>query len=351
MPAISIDTFFACSLMVLLVLSAMSATAKILQPLINTSTNVEAARRLSEVAKRILLYAGKPADWGQWGQLVPEEFGLADVGADNPYALDVDKVSRLNRENAYCLSYAQIFTSLKAPDLMFRIEIKPVFAVKLNLTAVFEGSDKKVYTFEVATLKDDGVQVSAILKAYVLAGNLLKAHSFQKFDGWGSFNITVPKYLESPFALVVFAKSAHNSRLASYAVYTFTQNGEPAQEGAFLRLSPLNQTLTVTPMGAGVVLEKVYALTFSRVWQLTRIESNIFSVPASVDSCPTVLVAVGSNATKPLIEWTAYPQIPLKIGVDFANLPSASDIYVYEHLVSIGYGTYKCTIFLGRPKL
>jgi len=40
MPAISVDTFFACSLMVLLVLSAMASTSKLLYPHINNTVTI-----------------------------------------------------------------------------------------------------------------------------------------------------------------------------------------------------------------------------------------------------------------------------------------------------------------------
>lgn len=337
--------------MVLLVLSAMTATAKIVQPLINTSTNVEAAQRFGKIAKHMLLYAGKPADWGRNGQMVPEEFGLAEGGASDPYALDIDKVSRLNSGNIYSLSYAQVFTSLKASDLSFRIEIKPVFNVKINLTAIVENWDEVIYTFDAATEKDDGAQVSTVLKAYVVAETLLQAHTIQNIGGKTSFNITLPKSLESPTLLVIFAKSTHNNHITSYAVHLFTYLGELPSKGAFLRLSPLNHSLTVTPTNTEVVLENVYALTFNYVWQLTQTESNVFSIPAPVDTSPTVLIAVGLNATQHFVEWTAYPQIPLQTGVDFASLLSISDVYVYEHLVSIGYGIYKCTVLLGGLRL
>ncbi|MEM2386378.1 MAG: hypothetical protein QXO67_05280 [Candidatus Bathyarchaeia archaeon] len=350
MPAISIDTFFACSLMVLLVLSAMTAAARILQPLINTPTNLEAAQRLGEIAKQILLYAGKPADWGRSGQMVPEEFGLAEAGADSPYTLDMDKVSRLNSENIYGLSYAQIFTGLKAPDLSFRIEIKPVFNVNMNLTSVSEGLEERTYTFKVATEKDSGVKVSTVLKAYVLAETILQAHTIQNVNGETSFNVTLPKSLESPAVLVVFAKSTHSSRIFSHSVYAFAQSGKPAPEGAFLRLSPLNHTLSVTSTSTEIVLGKVYALTFDNVWELPQTGDKVFSIPRAVDPGPMVLVVFGSNAAQPFIEWTAYPQIPLQIGVDFASLLNSSDVYAYEHLVNIGYGIYKCTILIGGSK-
>ncbi|MBS7608664.1 MAG: hypothetical protein QXQ08_01935 [Candidatus Bathyarchaeia archaeon] len=346
MPAISIDTFFACSLMVLLVLSAMTVTAKILQPLISTSTNVEAAQRLSEVARRMLLYAGKPADWGRDELMVPEEFGLAEVGEASPYALDIDKVSRLNSKNIYGLSYAQIFTGLKTPDLSFRIEIKPVFDVRLKLTATSEGSDETTYTFEAATERDDGIQVPTVLRAYVLAESLQRAYEIQNKDGKTSFNVTIPRSLENRAILVVFAKFTYNSRIVSYTVYSFAQSSE---KSAFVRLSPLNHTLTLTPTSANIVLENVYAIAHNGVWRLTQ-NGNVFSIPALVDPCPTVLVVFGLNATQPFVEWAAYPQVPLQVGVDFANLLSLSDVYAYTQLVSIGFGIYKCTILLGGPK-
>ncbi|MEM1566325.1 MAG: hypothetical protein QW510_04470 [Candidatus Bathyarchaeia archaeon] len=349
MPAISIDTFFACSLMVLLVLSAMTATARILQPLINMPINVEVAQRLGEIAKRILLYTGKPVDWGQNAQTIPEEFGLAEAGAVSPYALDVDKVSRLNRENAYCLSYVQIFTSLKAADLSFRIEIKPVFNVRLNPTAIFEGSNETVYAFEVASEKEDGALVSTILRTYVLAESLLQTNDIQNFGGRTSFNITIPNTLPSPAVLIVFAKSMYNNRATSYAVYSLAHLSEPPR-GAFLRLSPINHTLTVASTSSEAILRRVYALTFNSLWQLTQTGSNSFRIPVSSDVSPTVLVVFGTNATQPFVEWTVYPQVPIQTGVDFASLQSVSDVYAYEHLVSIGNGLYQCTIFLGGSK-
>ncbi|MEM2463396.1 MAG: hypothetical protein QXY07_01780 [Candidatus Bathyarchaeia archaeon] len=332
--------------MVLLALSAMIATAKILQPIINTSTNIEAAQRLSEAVRRILLYTGKPADWGRDGQTVPEEFGLAEAGEAGSYALDIDKVSRLNSKNIYCLSYAQIFTGLKTPDLSLRIEIKTVFDVKLNLTAITEGSDETIYTFEATTEKDCGIHVPTVLRAYVLAESLQQAYEIQNGNGRTSFNVTIPRSLESRAVLVVFAKFTYNGRVASYTVYSFARSGE---RSAFVRLSPLNYTLTLTPTNANIVLENVYAIAYNGVWRLTQ-NGNVFSIPASVDPCPTVLVVFGLNATQPFVEWVAYPQVPLQIGVDFANLLSLSDIYAYTQLVSIGSGIYKCTILLGGSK-
>ena len=55
MPAISVDTFFACSLMVLLVLSAMAGASKLLYPQINSAVDENIAERYREISKYLLL--------------------------------------------------------------------------------------------------------------------------------------------------------------------------------------------------------------------------------------------------------------------------------------------------------
>lgn len=354
MPAISIDTFFACSLMVLLVLSAMTATAKLLQPLINNSVEVEAAERLGEIAKCMLLNAGKPLNWGRDSQTVPEEFGLAEADAENPYALDIDKVSRLNGENLYALSYAQIFTSLKVSDVSFRLEIKPVFDTNVNLTAMFEDVDETIYEFEVVTWKS-GADVPVYIKAYTIAENFLQVSNIYNSYGKIRFNVTVPNSVNGPALLVLFAKSTSASNVASFAVYAFTHNsGEPKPRGTFLRLSPLNYTLTAFSTSTPLASLTVYALNFNYTSKLAQVTSEnqtaTFIIPKFVDASPTVLVATGWNSTQFFVEWTAYPQIPLQTGVNFEEASSLSDVYAYSYLVTVGFTVYKCTVWLGGLK-
>lgn len=354
MPAISIDTFFACSLMVLLVLSAMTATAKLLQPLITSPLETEAAERYGEIAKYMLLNVGKPWNWGQNSQIVPEEFGLAEANAQNPYVLDIDKVSRLNSESLYALSYAQVFTILKVSDVSFRLEIKPLFDVAVNLTAAFENVDETVYEFEVVTEKS-GAEIPTNIKFYVVAEDFLRASNIYNSDGRRHFNVTIPNSVNGPTLLVVFAKSASNARISSFAVYAFAHNSnEPASRGTFLRLSPLNYTLTVLPLSPDKDLSTVYALTFNYVARLTQVASDkqtaTFSIPRFADASPTVLVVTGWNSTQFFVEWTVYPQIPLEIGVDFEEASSVSDVFAYDYIVTIGSAVYKCTVWLGGPK-
>lgn len=64
MPASSVDTFFACSLMVILTVSAMVGTAKVVQPYINDLSAMNGVERYRGLAEYILLSAGNPSNWG-----------------------------------------------------------------------------------------------------------------------------------------------------------------------------------------------------------------------------------------------------------------------------------------------
>ncbi|MEM3616955.1 MAG: hypothetical protein QXJ31_03470 [Candidatus Bathyarchaeia archaeon] len=353
MPTISIDTFFACSLMVLLVLSAMAATASLLYQPIDNFFGDEAFTRYEEIAKYMLLNTGEPADWGKNNQTVPEEFGLADAEAASPYMLDLDKVSRLNSENLHALSYAQIYTSLKIPDVAFRIEIKPLFETVVGFTATYEGVGETTYEFEVETVRS-GVNVPAELRLYVVAGNFLQDLGVYSSDGEVRLNVTIPKSVDGPALLVVLAKSKYNAKMVSFAVYAFAHNSQnPTSRGSFLRLSPLNHTLTVVPSN-DLALSEVYALTFNHS-QILEQETNqneysTFIIPRFLDASPIVLVATGWNFTQFFAEWTVYPQIPVAIGISPAESMSLADVYAYTHLVTINSALYRCTVWLGGPK-
>jgi hypothetical protein len=353
MPATSIDTFFACSLMVLLVLSAMAGASKLLCPHINGADNENIAERYKEISKYILLNSGTPSNWGQSNQ-IPEAFGLAKAGSENPYELDVDKVSRLNSENTYGLSYAQMFTALKMSDVSFRIEIKPIFEVGIDLTATFAEINETVYQFEIVTEKL-GFPVEAELKCYVVAENYSEAKYAYNFDGKTHLNITIPNNVIGPALLVVFARSAYNAKMISFDAYAFAHNSaEPKPKDTFLRLSSLNYTLTVSFSYPEIILLNTSAFSFEYNSTLTLIESSnqsaTFAIPHFLDSSPTLIVITGQNSTIFFTEWTVYPQIPLQIGASFAGSETLSNVFAYTYLTTINSALYGCTVWLGGPK-
>jgi len=353
MPAISVDTFFACSLMVLLVLSAMAATSKLLYPYINNVIDSSLAERYREVSKYLLLNGGTPSNWGQNCRANPATFGLADADSDNPYALDIDKVSRLNSENLYAMSYAQIFTALKMSDVSFRIEIKPIFDVTINLTATFQLANETSYQFEILTQKN-GIPIQVELKCYAIAEDFLETSYAYASNGESNFNITIPNDVGGPVLLVAFAKATYDPRIVSFGVYAFGHDStSPKPKNTFLRLSPLNHSLTTSFVYSGINLSKVYALTVDYYSILEQTASSnqsaTYNIPHFLDSSPTLLVATGWNSTVFFTEWTTYPQIPLQIGANFGT-STLSNVFAYTYVSSINSALYECTVWLGGPK-
>jgi hypothetical protein len=340
--------------MVLLVLSAMAATSKLLYPQINNENDANNAKRYAEISKYLLLNDGTPSDWGQNSQVFPETFGLANARSDGAYDLDIDKVSRLNSENSYAVSYAQIFTALKMPDVSFRIEIKPIFQVAINLSATFETANQTTYQFQISTDKH-GVPIPAELKCYIIAENLLETCDATASNGKAYVNITLSNYLDGPCLLVAFAKAVSDSGIVSYEVYPFAHNStEPKPEGSFLRLNPLNYTLDVLYATSGTNLSNAYALTASYGSTLTRISginrSVSYVIPHFLDASPTIIAVTGWNSSEFFTEWVAYPEIPLQTGADLADSTTLSTVFVDTYIVSINSALYECTIWLGGPK-
>jgi hypothetical protein len=340
--------------MVLLVLSAMAATSKLLYPYINNAVDENVSERYRETSKYMLLNDGKPANWGQDGRTIPEIFGLAKADSDNPYELDIDKVSRLNNDNIYAVSYAQLFTALGLPDTYFKIEIKPIFSVAINLTDTYASENETVYQFQIATERH-GFPVQADLKFYVVAENYLETANAQVLNGRTCLNITMPNDVNGPAILVVLAGAICESKAFSFNVYAFAHNSEePKARGTFLRLSPINYTLNVTFNYPETVLSRAYAFTFNYSSILTQAASSnqsaTYDIPHLLDSSPTVIVVTGWNSTSFFSEWTAYPQIPLQNGADFMEASTLSSVYAYTYIITINSALYECRVWLGGPR-
>jgi hypothetical protein len=353
-PAISIDTFFACSLMVILVLSAMAGVSKLLYPHLNNADDENSAERYEEISKYLLLNNGRPPDWGQDGQTMPEMFGLAEADSNNPYELDIDKVSRLNSENIYAISYGQIFTVLKMSDVSFRMQIEPVFEVATNLTGTFKETNETVYQFAVSTEKH-GIPVPAELKYYVIAENHFEANYGCASNGGIRLNVTISDDVHGPALLIVFARSVCNSKITSFDAYTFAHNStEPEPRGTFLSISPLNCTLNALWVYPEIALSDAYALTFDYSSTVTQTSSTnrsaTYSIPHFLDSSPTLIVVTGLNSTVFFSEWTSYPQIPVQTGADLIGSTTLSNVFAYTYAITINSAIYECTVWLWGPR-
>jgi len=353
MPTLSIDTFFACSLMVLIVVSAMAGVSKLLYPHLNNAMNTNLQERYESLSKYLLLNEGRPSSWGSTSE-TPTALGFAKAESDTPYDLDIDKVSRLNSKNLDIISYEQMFTILGIPEVSFRIEVEPVFQVAVNLTSMSQASNETLYKFEALT-KKDGAPVQAELRSYVVAEEYLESNNTQLSNGRTLLNITIPNNVSGPALLLVSARSLSNPKANSFTGYTFEHNSTaPLPEGSFLGLSALNYRLNASLTDAGIDLSTAYALSFNYSATLNQIsksnQSALYDIPHFLDPGPTLIVVTGWNFTNFFTEWTVYPQIPARNGADFQSSTTLSDVFAYRYLVTVDSALYKCEIWFGGPR-
>jgi hypothetical protein len=151
-PAISIDTFFACSLLVSVALLATASLAGTMQDRINSMQDLNKQDYLRNIAEHVVTSYGTPVDWGAAGA-VPNSFGLADSEASYLYALDVDKISMLNSQNGYALSYFQVSKAAKLSNIALGISISQMLSITATLSTTSSMGDETAYTFQIQSVK------------------------------------------------------------------------------------------------------------------------------------------------------------------------------------------------------
>jgi len=354
LPASSIDTFLACSVMIVLVLSAMVGTSKLMTPYIRGLSNRDDPERLQQLASHILLNTGTPSNWGETQEVTPSSLGLAKADSFLPYELDIDKVSRLNSENAYALTYRELWESLGIQDVAFQIEIGTLFELSIEATSNQTQGADTVYEFEVTT-KKSGMPIPANLSSYVVVENFVNnVTSSTSSNGVGSFSINVPNSVNGTTLLLVFARAQANPRMVSFNVYAFGHNSAtPSPNRTFLSLSPLNYVLNVSITYSSTEILKAQVFTFNYNFSLTeKAQGNQtveYNIPRLLDSSPMILVLTGLNGSSSFAEWVSYPQLPLQIGSDFSQSIAGAKIVSQTTIVTINFALYEVVTKWGGP--
>ena len=86
-----------------------------------------------------------------------------------------------------------------------------------------------------------------------------------------------------------------------------------------------------------------YVFSYSYQQQLSSLEGSQAAIPKLLDKSPLVLVFEGINGTDYFQEWTAYPQIPLKIGANFEG----SEQNIFSYIVTVNGVLYRLDLSLG----
>jgi hypothetical protein len=352
MPTTSIDTFFACVLMVIVILSAMAATSNLSYLLTGSDNPASVSAGNLELSRYILLNEGDPPNWGQESASIPTLFGLAKTSASEAYELDVDKLARCNSQSAFSLTYTQVYAMLKMPDFSFEIEVRPIFDVEITQTAEFVLVDQTIYQFKISTDKA-GLPVDSILKAYAFAEAYFESSALISSTGEISINVTLPNSRQGSALLIVFASSVADQKIVSFASYIISGDLDALEANtSILALSCLNGTTVISSLNSNIVLSDVYAVTpdHNSTLQLapTLDGAYIAGLPLLVDFGPMLVVATGYNNMSFFVEWTSYPQLPLRFGAEFENVSASSTVSANQYIVKVGSSFYICIIRVSR---
>ena len=345
MPTISIDTFFACTLMVSVVAISTALLAQTLNAHVNSLQNLNENEYFRAVSENILLSCGTPRDWGSQITSVPEALGLANSDSLCPYELDIDKVSRLNSQSAFALPYPKILDATNLNDEAFGISVSQLLDISTVLVSNSTSIDSTTYTFKISA-SQDGAPVATSLHCYTIARDFLcDSYNETSTTGASYVRVEIPNASNGTAAFVIFARASHDPRITVYEVYSFGHlSTEPLlPNSTFLRLSPLNNTLSLSSDYPNETLGNCYALSYAYHSDLASTPNATYTIPEVLDQGPKVLIVSGSNASTPFVEWTAYPQVPFETGASFAN----SECYAFSYVVTIKNTLYELTMRFG----
>lgn len=344
MPSISIDTFFACTLMVSVVLIATALSTSVLTLHVDSMRDTNEEEYFRAIGDYLLSTCGEPVDWGSNGSALPDTLGLAAYASLYPNELDTDKVCRLSSQNAFALTYREILDSARLKNTAIGVSIAPLIDVSISIYSFFPIQNAMLYTFKVH-VSSDGKPVTASLHYYAMArGYLSDGFGTTSDDGNSLVTFTLPDVVNGTASLIVFARADCDARIASYGAFSFGHRSpDPLPNGSFLELSPLNYTLRTDSNVSGLTFQRIHALSYRYQYNLTATSNETYAIPVILDDGPIILAVSGSNGSGSFIEWTSYPQIPLEAGSDFKN----SECHSYAYIVTIKDTLYEVILRFG----
>jgi len=332
--------------MIILALSAMVGTSKLMSPYLNDLARRDDTEQLPHLASHLLLATGTPANWGQLANVKPTSLGLGKANARQPYELDIDKVTRLNWENAYSLDYSDLWQAFGIKDVSFQIEIKPLFELSIELISSSTEGNQTTYEFQVNAQRS-GMPVQAKLSGYAVVKDFVnKTTALTSASGVGTLVARVPNSLNGTALLLVFAQSTANLNVVSVSANVFSHNSQsPIPDEMFTKLDPLNCAVNATLLYDTAEVLGARIFTFNYNFSLTARAQSAqtieYALPRFLDASPSVIVITGLNGSTSFAEWVAYPQVPLQIGADFDESTTGSRIVVQNHIVAINSALYE----------
>ncbi len=340
MPASSFDTFFACTIIVAAALIGMAFLSSTMQTRIASTQDINKDSYLKAIADHIITNPGSPTEWGTSSAL-PDDFGLASSLSNRAYELDMDKICRLNRLNNNSLSYIDLARAAKL-NTALGIEISPLMTVNVVQSSNSSVGMDTSFTFHISA-SIDSKPTSASLHCYIVTDNyLIEVNASIPDVGVGQVSVQIPTSKIENALLIAFARASIDERITTVAVYNFGQSTqESIPNSTNLALSPLNYVLSFNDTGLKFLNGTVFSYSYQH--QLPSPSGSKTAIPKLLDKSPLVIVVEGLNGTKHFQEWTAYPQIPLKIGADF----DSSEQNIFSYIVTVNGVLYRLDLSLG----
>lgn len=344
MPSTSIDTFFACTIIVAIALISTAFLTSTMQTSINSTQNINKDSYLQAIADHIIANPGDPVDWGIRSS-VPLDFGLAASSSTIPYQLDTDKITRLNNLNNYSLSYFDMENAAKLNKIALGITVSQVMSINIEQSSNYTVGNTVSFTFAILT-SINSEPTNANLNCYVISNNF-QSNITGSTSGVGVGYVTtqIPKDSTNQATLIVFARASFDDRITSYGIYNFqnsTQESTPNND--VLSLTPINYTLTYATNSTHITIQNSYTFSYSYKQIQTPLQNATqFSIPKLIDKSPNILLICGYNNGAYFQEWTSYPQVPLASGSSFQN----SERNVFSYMVTIDCVLYKVDLSFG----
>ncbi len=342
MPTNTLDTFFACTILVAAALIATAFLTSTMQARIDNTQQVNENSYLKAIADHIITSPGIPSDWGS-GSMLPQDFGLAQSQATAPYILDLDKVTRLNSQNNNSLTYLQILNAAKLTNLALGIKVSPLLSVGIQQTENRTVGDDVSFTFTVLT-SVGGKLADARLRYFIVANGIFAGKVGNSTGGMADFELELPNSSVDDALLVVFARASYDDRVTSFGVYSFAGGAQQsAPRNSIIALSAKNYTLTYSAVSPQATVQNGYVLSYSYESSLTSPSSEGCPIPRVLDASPFVIVLCGEDGSDAFTEWMAYPQVPLAAGAGLAG----SQRTVFTYIVTIKGSLYRAELSFG----
>ncbi len=342
MPTSSIDTFFACTVILAAALIATVFLASTLQLQIDDSQDLNKQSYLNALADHVINSPGAPSDWGTTNVSL-SDFGLALSGSQSFSELDVDKINRLYNSSFYSPEFV---ASINLYNTALGLKISQLLDIEIQQSSSSTVNNLTTFTFDISTSLNSK-PTSAALHAYTKATNFLSNTSSSiSANGSCSLLIEIPETFVNSSRLIVFARASIDSRMTSFAVYDFNSSTQEfvSNDVSLTIDGPINSTLTWVSNNSSLAIEKVDVFSFGYAQNASVTNGTAHCLlPILVDSSPQIIILSGHVNGSIFQTWISNPRVPFEVGSDF----NQSEQNVFTYLTTIKKNLYKVEVTLG----